>query len=158
MITESVERVKSGFQCTPGVHGSVSWPFVWHSERDPVHLVHRTRSKRKIRPPGSSQWTSPSVSRFLPKDRPGVLRPASDLSNDVYSGKRVWLLIWNRPLTPGAPVSGWPPPIMHKYCEYGSCSIKITLFVPVTSARISAGLSVSALAILYCGTSDYEFN
>jgi len=29
-----------------------------------------------------------------------------------YSGKSIWPSTWNFPLTPGAPVSGWPPPMV----------------------------------------------
>ena len=29
-----------------------------------------------------------------------------------YSGNAYWPSMWNLPVTPGAPVSGWPPPML----------------------------------------------
>src|ERR1035438_2249561 len=31
---------------------------------------------------------------------------------NYYSGKAIWPSIWKCPLTPGAPASDWPPPIL----------------------------------------------
>ena len=42
-----------------------------------------------------------------------------------YSGKSIWPSIWNFPVTPGAPVSGWPPPMLTGVVARGDDRITI---------------------------------